>query len=250
MLTRTEADTVNHSWLIVFNYQELTQVISSEKNVDGGWLEGWGREALDNVAGVGKRVGLIIHRILFLMGFEVRQYQLLLRRHLNQCQPRNNFSWQHDPGIQPLLMEKSHFLFEQSWCLQGSETLTNVYVFCPLQPVFPCQQPAGRGESQVWLRQNEHTCGMWCFHSDLVHSKGRRGCSATTDQQVADKSWLCSLREPVCRGGAGSSGRSLSTHSARSPPPACSRHAYVIRFTSTEWSQTRDQPGSPRGCKI
>lgn len=38
-------------------------------------LEG-GREALDNVASVGKHVGLIVCRTLFLIGFEVRQSQL------------------------------------------------------------------------------------------------------------------------------------------------------------------------------
>lgn len=38
-----------------------------------------------------------------------------------------------------------------------SETHSHVCVFCPLQPVFPCQQTARRGESQLWLRQNEHT---------------------------------------------------------------------------------------------
>lgn len=49
MLVRIDGDTVKYSWLIVFNYQKLTHVINNEKNVDGSWLEGWGREALDKV---------------------------------------------------------------------------------------------------------------------------------------------------------------------------------------------------------
>lgn len=62
-------------------------MINNEKHVDGGWLEGGGREALDKVASVGKPVGLIIWRTLFLIGFEVRQSQLREKSHL-MCDQR------------------------------------------------------------------------------------------------------------------------------------------------------------------
>lgn len=37
------------------------------------------------------------------------------------------------------------------------ETRSHVCIFCPLQLVFPSRQPARNAESQLWLRQNEHT---------------------------------------------------------------------------------------------
>lgn len=166
MLTRIDGDTVNHSWLIVFNYHKLTQVINNEKNVDGGWLEGWGREALDNLVRLEKCVGLIIHRTLFLIGFEVRWSQLLLKHHLNRLAARTQL---HGHQISNTAQDSNEHWLNLTFPVSATllcfylypETLTRLYMFYPPPPVFPCQQPARRGDSQLWLRQNEYTCGMF-----------------------------------------------------------------------------------------
>lgn len=103
--------------------------------------------------------------------------------------------------------EISHFLSATLLCFYFyPETLTQVYMCCPPLPVFPCQQPARRGDSQLWLRQNEYTWDV----SSLTWS--------TPNVNTYAVQWLTSRRQAspddapawAC---VGSSGRSLSTHS-------------------------------------
>lgn len=211
MLMRIDGDTVKHSRLIVFNYQQLTHVINNEKNVDGGWLEGWGREALHNVASVGKPVGLIICRTLFLIGFEVRQSLL----HAD---------------------EKSHLLLKQRWCLQVFLFIlwnpqSCLYLLLTTSSVFlsaACQK-----RWVITLAQTE-----WAHMWDVVVLLVWVGqLQMETRVQFNDKpedgrrALIMLLRKRACGGGAGNSGRSLSTHSGPVllHPPALNTH---IRLTS------------------
>lgn len=197
MLMRIDEDVVKHSWLIVFSYQKLTHLINNKKNTDGGWLEGWGTEALDNVASVGKPVGLIICRTLFLIGFEVRQFQL--------CTD-----------------EKSHLPSEQHWCLYILPTTSSDSLSAACQ--------------KRWVRTLAQTewAHMWDV-APLVRVGQPQNTSAvqwqTSRWQASPDyaAWACMWR------GAGNSRRSfVNTFWPLSPPSSCSQHAYTIRFTSTE----------------
>lgn len=168
MLMRVDGDTVKHSW---FNYQRLTHMINNEKHVDGGWLEGGGREALDKVASVGKAC----------------------RAHyLKDTAPNRLWS-----ETVPAPWKKSHLMCDQRRCLQVFSFLlwNSQSRLCSL-PTTTSVSLSTRLPEEVSHnfgsdRMSTHV-GCGAPKSQLVNCKRKHGCTSITDQQMAGEPRLCS----------------------------------------------------------